>query len=269
MDCFQINEVQLDRAVRLPVMKQTDGQQVPDVVNAYKLMLWNMHDITSKFKAYNMVQWTKYIDHWSNTYGRRFTTNYSRGDILMVDLGAMNYGYEFSYTHPVIVVYETLDMVFVVPGSSKKFGIHQQGVVDATSANDGFDRDTGLLLYNMRWIHKNRIKHATGRQTSQRILKKIEEFNLRINHEYHQEVQRRAESNKKLRTKVYDLNQEIRQLQNSINQNEHKLIQSETKIQTQERIIEKYRKNLGKIDILLIYLKNNKLATRPKNSLIY
>lgn len=259
---FSIDETRLNAIVRPQAMKQTDGLQVPDVSEAYKLMVWNMHDITSKFKAYNMVQWIKNIDHWSSTYGQRYTTAYSRGEILMVDLGAMNYGYEFSYPHPSVVIYETLDMVFIVPGSSKKFGTGQRGIINATSVNDGFDKDTGLLLYNMRWIHKNRIKHSTGRQTSPRVLKEVEQFILQLNHEYHQGVQVRAQSSRRLRTNIYHLHQQIQQQAQAIQKKDQDIQQKtkeiekrDRKIQSQEKRIKMYEQQLRTVRELIETLK--------------
>jgi len=258
---FSINEVHLDHLVRSTVMKQTEGQQVPDIAKSYRLMLWNLHDVVSNFKAYNMVQWAKYIDHWSSTQGRRYTTAYSRGEILMADLGAMNYGYEFSYPHPCVVVYETVDMLFVVPGSSKRFGRNHRGIIDATRANDGFDKDTGLLLYNMRWIHKNRVKHTTGRQTSPRVLQDIEQFILKLNHEFHQEIRQRAQSNKRLRANVYQLHQQIQQHRQTIQDNEQKLQENAKKIKRQEQRLKKYKEHLTKVHDLLEMLKHQGLRT--------
>lgn len=226
---FPINEVRLNQIVGPPIMKQTDGHSVSEVYDAYKMMFWNMHDLTSKLKAYDMVQWSKYIDHWSRTQGRRFTTSYQRGEILMADLGAMNFGYEFGYTHPVVVLYETLDMLFIIPGSSKKFGQNKSNIVDATRVNDGFNKDTGLLLNQMRWMHKSRVKQTTGNQTSPQVLEKIEKFNLQLNHEYQKEVQQRAKTAKQLRADRYHLTQQIKQQQEEIfnKETEIKRIQSE------------------------------------------
>lgn len=179
----------------------------------------------------------------------------------MVDLGAMNFGYEFSYSHPAVVLYSTEDMLYIVPGSSKKFGLGKRGIIDAMNALDGFDKDTGLLLYNMRWIHKNRVKHSTGKQTSQRVLKNIEDFILRLNHEYHEEVKRRAQSNKRLRTNVHLLHQETHRLQQIIHEKEQVIEHKEQMILKHERRLEKYRNHFDKMDGIIELLKKQHLSS--------
>ncbi|MEJ8305862.1 hypothetical protein [Saccharibacillus sacchari] len=216
-------------------MKQIDGYSIPDVFDAYKMMFWNLHDVTSILKAYNMVQWSKYIDHWSRTHGQRFTTPYQRGEILMVDLGAMNYGFELAYSHPVVVLYSTLDMLFVIPGSSKRFGCGKKDTIDATSANDGFNKNTGLLLNHMRWIHKNRVKQTTGTLTSSRILEKIEKYNLTLNEEYHKEVADRARVTRQLRADKFNLAQQVEQQKQEILNKQSEISESQLELENYKK----------------------------------
>ena len=53
-----------------------------------------------------MAHWINNTDRWLHNRTYVNTTGYKRGSILMVDLGATNYRFEPSFTHPCVVLAE-------------------------------------------------------------------------------------------------------------------------------------------------------------------
>src|SRR5690606_4887240 len=109
---------------------------------------------------------------------------YNRGDIVMVDLGATNYGHEFQYTHPTVVLWSTKYKVYVVPGTSSKKrldkpesiakDIIKANILDHNKMYDGFEKPTALLIWDARWVDKKRIVSGVLGKASSRILDLID-----------------------------------------------------------------------------------------------
>ncbi|MBR0426659.1 MAG: type II toxin-antitoxin system PemK/MazF family toxin [Clostridia bacterium] len=94
-------------------------------------------------------------------------TKYSLGEIFLVDLGWNNYDREFAYIHPAIVIKETATKIFIVPCSSGTPRKDKIGNIypkfEVGTANDGFQRNTVVMLYEARYIDKNRIISRLGK----------------------------------------------------------------------------------------------------------
>lgn len=126
--------------------------------------------------AYEIALWIESNEkHLSSLHQNNFT-KYNLGEILLVDLGWNNYDREFAYIHPAIVIKETATRIFVVPCSSgiprkdKNGNIYPE--FEIGTPNDGFQRDTIVMLYEAKYIDKNRIVSRLGK-TSNEFFDKI------------------------------------------------------------------------------------------------
>lgn len=209
---FRINHNQVNGAISPPQAKSSPGRSEPAVFDEYKKMTWNLIEVVGELDVYNMGQWVKHVDKWSDTRGKTHTPKYHRADILMVDFGAMNYGFEFSYEHPCVVLVERKHQLLVVPGSTKKFNSGHPEHLDAYPS-DGFQRNTGLLLEAARWVHKNRVVSNTGRKASQRIIDAIEQHNLSYNSMHRKAIEEKNKEIRQLRLVDYQQKQQIADLQ--------------------------------------------------------
>lgn len=87
---------------------------------------------------------------------KEITYSYHRGDIIMVNLGATNYGYELAYYHPVVVWENLITAVLAIPCTStlKK----DNPYIITADENNGFKNKTTIMLDKIRVIDKRRIK---------------------------------------------------------------------------------------------------------------
>lgn len=159
--------------------KTVKGVNVPPVADAYKQSVWNLMDTLQGVDAYSMAQWLVHVDRWIDDIGKEVRTKYERGDIVFIELGAMNFGYEASYEHPAIVIANAYNTVLIAPCSSKSFGRGHRDVIDLPkTAATGLSEDTGVGVGGIRWISKNRILNRSGNVTNPIILDKIEAYLL-------------------------------------------------------------------------------------------
>lgn len=129
---------------------------------------FNNVDFSSKVKYVN------YIDHYLNDNKVNPSyDDYLAGEILLVDFGAMNFGYELSYPHPAIVINQTTAFVLVAPCSSQKNGRHLKNIMDGQKC-DGFVQRTGVILDNVKWVSKGRVISRIG-EVNKQFLNKLKE----------------------------------------------------------------------------------------------
>ena len=129
-----------------------------------------------KQSAYEIALWIESNEKHLAASQKNNFTKYSLGEILLVDLGWNNYDREFAYIHPAIVIKETATKIFIVPCSSgiprkdRNGNIYPEFEVGTT--NDGFQRKTVIMLYEARYIDKNRVISRLGK-TSKQFFDKI------------------------------------------------------------------------------------------------
>lgn len=156
------------------VVKGRDDKQLFDMYNQTMEKLWNY---LSNLDAFEMGHAINSISHFLDDKQKTpIDSSYQRGSIILVDFGCTNFGYEFSYLHPAVVLAQSRYHVFLAPCSSKKFGKGYPDVLDAFQ-KDGFEENTGVILTGMRWCSKNRIifKMSTA---SNSLLRKLDQFQL-------------------------------------------------------------------------------------------
>jgi len=120
--------------------------------------------------AYEIALWIESNEkHLSASQQNNFT-KYSLGEILLVDLGWNNYDREFAYIHPAIVIKETATKIFIVPCSSGAPRKDKNGNIypefEVGTVNDGFQRDTVVMLYEAKYIDKNRVISRLGKTSN-------------------------------------------------------------------------------------------------------
>lgn len=125
----------------------------------------------TKQSAYEIALWIESNEkHLSASQQNNFT-KYDLGEILLVDLGWNNYDREFAYIHPAIVIKETYTKIFIVPCSSgtprkdKKGNIYPE--FEVGTPKDGFQRNTIVMLYEAKYIDKNRVISKLGKTSNQ------------------------------------------------------------------------------------------------------
>lgn len=208
---FKINRNNMETEAKQQNSKSIKANTNDTVYDSFKLSISNVIDALKDLSIYDMAHWINNIDRWIKNQNHENTQTYSRGRIVYLDLGAQNFRYEPSYTHPAIIIAENKNMVLIVPCSSKKYGKGLPGIIDATSA-DGFSSNTGVQVDCLRWVHKNRIISAVGRAKGT-ILDKIDRHILDMTPTYKKEIAA-------LNATISQLNAQINTLQAQINQEE-------------------------------------------------
>ena len=174
---ISINRTQVDNLSKQLDSKRTAGKDDATLYPIFAHSLVNTNDVLKDFTTYEMAHWTNNIDRWISNRTATNTTGYARGTIIFADLGATNFKYEPSFTHPCIVLDQNRSFILVAPCSSKKYGKGYPEIVDATPA-DGFSCNTGIQTDGLRWISKNRVVSTIG-TTSTRILNCVDTLILK------------------------------------------------------------------------------------------
>jgi mRNA-degrading endonuclease toxin of MazEF toxin-antitoxin module len=191
--------------------KMTKGSEVESLKSVYEKAIHNFLDYLSSLSAYEMAQAINSITHFiEDKTQERKPKDFERGDIIIVDYGFMNFGFEFSFPHPSVVLSATKNYLFVAPCTTKKFGRGFSDVLDSY-IEDGFQENTGVLLDGVRWISKNRAIEKIG-CASYRVLRKIEEFTLNHMLTYTFEKSKRRKEMVKLQIENDTLRMEVEML---------------------------------------------------------
>lgn len=174
----------IDREILNKASKEKDSKSAPlkrskSVFDIVKLSFSNIIETVLDFKLYHASHWGLYIDNWINSLKHKNTTEYHRGDIIYVDLGAQNFGYEPSYPHTCIVLANRRNSVLIVPCSTKKYGSKIKEIIDVT-VDDGFRHNSGVQSECFRWVDKTRVLYNTEHKTSDKVLKKLDNVLLSL-----------------------------------------------------------------------------------------
>ena len=131
----------------------------------------NIKLMLTEQSAYEIALWIESNEKHLSALQRNNLIKYSLGEILLVDLGWNNYDREFAYIHPAIGIKETTTKIFIVPCSSgnprkdKKGNIYPE--FEVGTINDGFQKNTVVMLYEAKYIDKNRVISRLGKTSSQ------------------------------------------------------------------------------------------------------
>lgn len=175
---FAINRRDIESKAKQLNSKSNPGKNNNSVYSLLKQSIWNVIDTVQEFSVYEMSYWISNMDRWiHNRTCVENKTSYKRGTILFVDLGANNFRFEPSFTHPCVVLINRKNSMLVAPCSTKKYGQGHRDIIDAQKIVDGFAQDTGIQIENIRWVHKNRVVDTLG-EVSTNVLNKIDAYLL-------------------------------------------------------------------------------------------
>lgn len=159
---FNINRASIDTIAKSVDSKKDLGETNKVVFDTFKLTLLNLEEVVKKYYVYDMAHWINNIDRWIKNLTSINKTQYTRGSIVILDLGSQNFRYEPSYAHPCVVIFDRQYTILVAPSSSKKFGKGFPEIIDA-GQKDGFSSNTGVQIESFRWVNKNRVISVVGK----------------------------------------------------------------------------------------------------------
>ncbi len=196
--------------------------------------------------AYSMAQWLVHVERWIDDHGKDQKAKYERGEIVFIELGAMNFGYEASYEHPAIVIANSYNTVLVAPCSSKTYGKGRRDVIDIPKSDaTGLTSDTGIGVGGIRWISKNRIMNRLGKVTNPIILDKIDEHLLKqlffynvISAHHHNEIMDLERKQDMLKAELDEMKSVLRSVEELLLTQSPELVESFKAIAVSERVIE-------------------------------
>ncbi|MED1953575.1 hypothetical protein [Brevibacillus centrosporus] len=178
---FQINRTTIETEMQTATSKTSLGENNTPVFQGFYLVMCNIKEKIRKFSVYDMGHWSVFVDRWLNNFTYVNNNTYQRGQIVKVDLGANNFRYEPSYSHPCIIIAASKDNILIVPGSTKKYGSRYNNIISVPNTPGGFARPTGLQMEGVRWVHKNRITSSVLGNADVSVLKQVDEYLLKSN----------------------------------------------------------------------------------------
>ncbi|MDT8716990.1 type II toxin-antitoxin system PemK/MazF family toxin [Clostridium sp. 19966] len=138
---------------------------------------------------------------------------YNQRDIVFVNLGASNYGFEASYKHPFIVFANGFNWILGIPCSTGRYKVKNEYIIKG-ERSDGFQEPTGIQLDKIRIIDKWRIEgDIKGRLSAT----KFKEINEKLIELYFQNIDKKM---KRLLKENFDLKNENEKLLEKINEYE-------------------------------------------------
>lgn len=180
----------------------------------------NMYPFAKEFlnyledlSAYEVASIIHDVGHWQKSrkkvQSKTKPWKYEIRDIVELNLGSSNYGYEASYKHPCIVYANLYDAVLVIPCSTGRYGVNSPWIIKADSSH-GFLKPTGIQLDKIRIVDKFRIQ---GKILGKVSNPKFNEITDKIINLYFKPVENRI---KKAEQKVAELTKENDSLQKKI-----------------------------------------------------
>lgn len=139
-----------------------------DIVDNKPHFIKKYNNFLDTLSAYDVASIIHDVGHWEKF---KFPTKtkpweYKRRDIVLVNLGSMNIGYEASYRHPCIIYNNGYNDALVVPCSTGRYDVKSDYIING-EPSDGFIEKTGIQLDKIRVIDKNRIEgKVLGRVTN-------------------------------------------------------------------------------------------------------
>lgn len=191
--------------------KTNHGKDNEELFDYCKFTLENYFSYLSTLGSYEMGQITNGIDHFLDDKKKTpDNTFYKRGTIVLIDFGFTNFGYEFSYPHPAIVIRQTKFHVYLAPCSSKKFGRNLPDVLDGY-ISDGFQENTGIILDGLRYCSKSRIISIMG-YVNERILREVDNYQLKVIPTYKEIILKKDKEIEKMEEEIIELRRIITKL---------------------------------------------------------
>lgn len=149
----------IDRTKLEPLVRDDRNKRTPAISIAYlmkelKMFILDLYSELKTLSVYDLAQWLLCSSNWISNYKSTNRRPYSRGDIILVNLGSSNFGFEASYEHPCVVLFNGPDFIIVVPGSTGKYKKNSGFIFNCIQ---GFRNPTGIQLDQIRYISKSRV----------------------------------------------------------------------------------------------------------------
>lgn len=156
--------------------------------------------------SYETALWIESNEKHLSVIGKTNSIKYKNGDIVLIDLGSNNYDKEFAYIHPAIIIKNTYDRIFIVPCTSRKPRTDKNGKLFKENllgkVKDGFSKDSVIMLYDAKFVDKNRIVSKIGHVTNSF-------FDILYNKLFSELFESKEYEIKKLKEKIDNMNTSI------------------------------------------------------------
>ena len=149
--------------------------------------------------------------HWEKSRKNSFDSSkkpfrYNQRDIVLVNLGACNYGFEASYKHPCIILENGFNWALVIPCSTGRYSVTNDYIMKAEKS-DGFAEKTGIQLDKIRVIDKWRIE---GKILGRLSALKFKEINEKLIKLFFPQIEKRIDNLEKKNKIVVDENEQLK-----------------------------------------------------------
>jgi mRNA-degrading endonuclease toxin of MazEF toxin-antitoxin module len=131
----------------------------PDIKTNKPHFINKFSNFLDTLSAYDVASIIHDVGHWEKFKypTKRKPWHYRRRDIVLVNLGSLNIGYEASYRHPCIIYHNGYNDVLVIPCSTGRYSVESDYIIKG-EPSDGFHEKTGIQLDKIRVVDKNRIE---------------------------------------------------------------------------------------------------------------
>lgn len=162
-----INKAVLERILKDNANKRTPCTSDPELLRQFINSNDNFFNYSwDNTKAYEVSLWVSSNENLIACKNKTSNYRYKSKQILLVDLGPNTFGWEFSYEHPCIVLYNEYNRLFVVPCSSQPIRHDKYGNICPENMeakiSDGFKKNTTVMLNEAKFIDKTRVKSIIG-----------------------------------------------------------------------------------------------------------
>ncbi|ULO09656.1 type II toxin-antitoxin system PemK/MazF family toxin [Paenibacillus sp. 19GGS1-52] len=205
------------------------NKKVPSVSN--ESIIQNMYPVSKKLfsffeqqNSYDTAATMLELKQWQQFKGDDSKPwRYEIRDIVLVNLGGTNYGYEASFSHPCIIYKEMFNEAMVIPCSTGRYKVKSDYIIKGEST-DGFIYKTGIQLDKIRVISKKRIQ---GKRLGKVGNIKFNEITNTIIDLYFNPVKKRIEkleenisditlNNLELASRIFELEDELQSLKKEL-----------------------------------------------------
>lgn len=182
----------LQGIIRNMSQKKVAGESSIEIKSNMYPFLKKLFTYIEKLDAYQIAAIILDMGHWEKSRLKSFDKNtkpykYNLRDIVMVNLGATNYGYEASYKHPCIVLANGFNWILAIPCSTGRYDVKSDYIIKGEIC-DGFKEKTGIQIDKIRVVDKWRIEENIKGSVS---ASKFKEINDKIIEKYFEQIQKR------------------------------------------------------------------------------
>lgn len=213
----------------------------------------NMYPFSKEFLGYIETLTTYEIaaiildnQNWiSSRQSKPITYSYHFGEIVTVNLGATNYGYELGYYHPAIIWQDLGTAVLIIPCTSTPKQANPYIII--ADQTHGFKNTTTIMLDKLRIVDKRRIKgNKKGGVISKLSKDKLDEIRDLLLSTYFKgtisyieklktEIQDKIKENENLNNKYLKLEEEKEELNKKIKELEVEITNRNKKLTELEK----------------------------------